>query len=52
MSSAEKFPDEWMQLQLLLLNNGAQIRTTIPDQDVWKDIETRLVPDANRGKSG
>ena len=49
MSAAEKDPDAWIELQLLLLDNGAQIRTTIPDQDVWADIEVRLVGDADRG---
>lgn len=40
--AAEKDPEAWLKLQLLLLDTGAQIRTYIPDSDVWADIETRL----------
>lgn len=51
MSAAANNPKAWMELQLLLLDNGAQIRTTIPSEDIWADIETRLKPDADRGES-
>lgn len=33
----------WIEFQLLLLDNGAQIREDIPDSEVWAEVETRLV---------
>lgn len=42
---AERTP-EWeraaLELQLLLLDNGAEIRDEIPDSEVWAEIEERL----------
>lgn len=39
---SEEQAEAWLKLQILMLDQGAQIRTYIPDEDVWADIETRL----------
>jgi hypothetical protein len=43
---AREHTDEWdkaaLELQLLLLDNGAVIRDRIPDKDIWDDLEERL----------
>lgn len=41
-----------LEFQLLLLDNGAQIKDTISDREVWEDIEARLVTDADSGPRG
>lgn len=42
MSGTGDREEAWIAFQLLLLDNGAQIRDEIPDEDVWADIEARL----------